>query len=107
MQALIEIQITPHSNLDYWIFLESLQFHEFQAVKKIIYISFWMKEHAYKDFLDGRTDRRITYFETPIRPPHRRGKDEWHHSHAIKITRIGEDDQKEVLNFMLDHRVIK
>ena len=62
-----------------------------QSVKKIIYISFWMKEHGYKDILDGRRDRRITYFETPIRPPRSRGKDTWHHRHAINMRRNGED----------------
>ena len=59
----------------------------FQSVKKIIY----MKEHGYKDILDGRRDRRITYFETPIRPPRSRGKDTWHHRHAINMRRNGED----------------
>ena len=59
MQALIEIQTTLLSKQDDWIFLDSLQFYEFQLVKKIIYISFWMKAHGYKDILDGRTHWKI------------------------------------------------
>ena len=56
-----------------------------------LHFFFWMKEHGYKDILDGRIHRRIRYFETSIRPPRSRDKIEWHHRHAINMTRNGEE----------------